>query len=189
TSPGPMLSPAQTTSPTSTSRPVSSLTSRRPASARVSPSSTFPPGTAHRPMPGSRPRLTRRRRPSETTATPTPGIGRSVGARVTAPPRRGIVVVVHDDGAGGKAPRLEEVLGEAVPGQDVSVELGDAPRPEHVHHPVAQGLGDTDLAGFVFRVDQPDRPDRLVGRLREQPLHPGVQEPERDAFDLTDQHL
>src|SRR5690606_28874130 len=158
-----MLSPAQTTSPTSTSRPVSSLTSRRPASARVSPSSTFPPGTAHRPMPGSRPRLTRRRRPSETTATPTPGTGRSAWSRVTASPLRRVVVVVHDDGAGGEATRFEEVLGQAMPGKDMDVELRDPSGAKHLHDLVAEGLGDTHLAGFVFGVDETDRADPWIG--------------------------
>src|SRR5690554_5465347 len=184
-----MLSPAQITSPSSTSRPVSSRTSRLPASVSVSPNSTLPPGTAHRPLPGSRPRFTSRTRPLATTATPTPGTGRSTGAWVTAPPVRGVVVVVHDDGAGGEAACLEEVLGEAMPRQDVGVELRDAATPEHLHHPVAEDLGHPDLASFVLGVDQPDGPDEGVRRLRKQRLDAGVQEAEGDSLDLPDEHL
>src|SRR5690606_25668223 len=119
--------------------------SRRAVSSTVSPSSTLPPGTAHRPRPGSRPRLTRRTRRFSTTATPTPGSGRSEPAGVTTGPVGGIVVAMHDDRAGRKAASLEEVLGEAVPGQDMSVEACDPEFAEGIHRPISHRLGHTDL--------------------------------------------
>src|SRR5688572_11370111 len=146
-----MCSPTQITSPISTSRPVSSATSRTAASLTLSPRSTFPPGTAQSPFDGSWPRWTRRMRPSSSTrTTPTPTSGRST-----------VVIVVHDDGTGREASCLEEVLGQAVAGQDVCIEFRDPTFTEEIHHELTHLLTEGDLSRIRLDIDQSDRADVL----------------------------
>ena len=82
--------------------------SRTTASASVSPGSTRPPGHASTPRAGPVAPPHEQQLPSSTTTAPTHTSGRPV-ARGHRPSG-----AVHDDGPGGEAEALEEVLGRAV---------------------------------------------------------------------------
>src|SRR3990172_3869647 len=158
--PGPTLSPTQTTSPTRTSRPVSSLVSRMTACRHDSPHLTFAPGTADDPVWAPLPRLTSRSAPSWRTTTPTPGTGWSVD-----------IMVIHHDVPSRKTASLEEVLRQAVAGEDMGIETANAGCPKLVHRPGQQGLPDSDLPGLQLREDEPKGTDRFAPPLPHDILH------------------
>ena len=154
----------------------------RPASRRARPAH---PGTDHGRPAAAVPRRTSSSRSSSTATAPTHTSGRTAHASPSAP-----VVVgegpVHDDGPGGEAEALEEVLGGPVAGQGHGIDAAAAPLPRHqAHDLVHQGLAHTHPAR--------PRPPRRGRRSRPAACRRAAARPCRgvaddDAVDGADQH-
>src|SRR3970282_1090455 len=93
------------------------------------------------------------------------------------------VIVMHHDGTGSKPACLEEVLGQSMTGEHMSVELRDPTLAQQLPHPIPPGPPHRHFPCVLLHIDQPDHPDLLGAGLGQHVLHPGEDEPEGNAVD------